>query len=128
MSDNQELKLNEEEQIEVTVERKLVALYTLQQIDSKIDRIRIVRGELPEAVQDLEDEVAGLETRIENYNADLKKFNTDVTNYKIKIKETQACGSANILLLFLFPVTLQAEKKKKVGGVGEVSLHLAAWC
>ena len=90
MSDNQELKLNEEEQIEVTVERKLVALYTLQQIDSKIDRIRIVRGELPEAVQDLEDEVAGLETRIENYNADLKKFNTDVTNYKIKIKETQA--------------------------------------
>ena len=90
MADTQELKLNEEEQIEVTVERKLVALYTLQQIDSKIDRIRIVRGELPEAVQDLEDEVAGLETRIENYNADLKKFNTDVTNYKIKIKETQA--------------------------------------
>ena len=90
MADTQELKLNEEEQIGVTVERKLVALYTLQQIDSKIDRIRIVRGELPEAVQDLEDEVAGLETRIENYNADLKKFNTDVTNYKIKIKETQA--------------------------------------
>jgi predicted nucleic acid-binding Zn-ribbon protein len=90
MADTQELKLNEEEQIEVTVERKLVALYTLQQIDSKIDRIRIVRGELPEAVQDLEDEVAGLETRIQNYNADLKKFNTDVTNYKIKIKETQA--------------------------------------
>ena len=90
MADNQEIKLNEEEQIEITVERKLVALYTLQQIDSKIDRIRIVRGELPEAVQDLEDEVAGLETRIENYNTDLKKFNTDVANYKIKIKETQA--------------------------------------
>ena len=90
MADTQEIKLNEEEQIEITVERKLVALYTLQQIDSKIDRIRIVRGELPEAVQDLEDEVAGLETRIENYNTDLKKFNTDVANYKIKIKETQA--------------------------------------
>ena len=90
MSDNQELKLNEEEQIEITVEKKLVALYTLQQIDSKIDKIRIVRGELPEAVQDLEDEVAGLETRIANYEADLKKFNTDITNYKIKIKETQA--------------------------------------
>ena len=90
MADNQEIKLNEEEQIEVTVERKLVALYTLQQIDSKIDSIRRQRGELPEAVQDLEDEVAGLETRIENYNTDLKKFNTDVTNYKIKIKETQA--------------------------------------
>ena len=90
MADTQEIKLNEEEQIEITVERKLVALYTLQQIDSKIDRIRLVRGELPEAVQDLEDEVAGLETRIENYNTDLKKFNTDVANYKIKIKETQA--------------------------------------
>ena len=90
MSDTQELKLNEEEQIEITVEKKLVALYTLQQIDSKIDKIRIVRGELPEAVQDLEDEVAGLETRITNYEADLKKLNTDVTNYKIKIKETQA--------------------------------------
>lgn len=90
MAYNQEIKLNEEELVEVTVERKLVALYTLQQIDSQIDRIRIVRGELPEAVQDLEDEVAGLETRIENYNTDLKKFNTDVTNYKIKIKETQS--------------------------------------
>jgi len=90
MADNQEIKLNEEEQIEITVEKKLVALYTLQQIDSKVDRIRIVRGELPEAVQDLEDEVAGLETRIGHYNEDLKKFNTDITNYKIKIKETQA--------------------------------------
>lgn len=90
MADNQENKLNEEEQIEITVEKKLVALYTLQQIDSKIDKIRIVRGELPEAVQDLEDEVAGLETRIGHYNEDLKKFNTDIANYKIKIKETQA--------------------------------------
>jgi len=90
MADNQENRLNEEEQIEITVEKKLVALYTLQQIDSKIDKIRIVRGELPEAVQDLEDEVAGLETRIGHYSDDLKKFNTDVTNYKIKIKETQA--------------------------------------
>ena len=90
MADNQEIKLNEEEQIEITVEKKLVALYTLQQIDSKVDKIRIVRGELPEAVQDLEDEVAGLETRIGHYNEDLKKFNTDITNYKIKIKETQA--------------------------------------
>jgi len=90
MAENQENKLNEEEQIEVTVEKKLVALYTLQQIDSKIDRIRIQRGELPEEVRDLEDEVAGLETRISNYNDEIKKFNTDITNYKIKIKETQA--------------------------------------
>lgn len=90
MAENQENKLNEEEQVEVTVEKKLVALYTLQQIDSKIDKIRIQRGELPEEVQDLEDEVAGLETRIENYNEEIKKYKTDVANYKIKIKETQA--------------------------------------
>ncbi|MDO5343029.1 MAG: C4-type zinc ribbon domain-containing protein [Bacteroidia bacterium] len=90
MAENQENKLNEEEQVEVTVEKKLVALYTLQQIDSKIDKIRIQRGELPEEVQDLEDEVAGLETRIENYNEEIKKYKTDVTNFKIKIKETQA--------------------------------------
>ena len=90
MAENQENRLNEEEQVEITVEKKLVALYTLQQIDSKIDKIRIIRGELPEAVQDLEDEVAGLETRIANYNSELEKHNTDITNYKIKIKETQA--------------------------------------
>lgn len=90
MAENQENKLNEEEQIEVTVEKKLVALYTLQQIDSKIDKIRIQRGELPEEVRDLEDEVAGLETRIANYNEEIKKYSTDITNFKIKIKETQA--------------------------------------
>ena len=51
---------------EATVEERLQALYDLQEIDSKIDRIRTIRGELPLEVQDLEDEVAGLETRINN--------------------------------------------------------------
>ena len=46
-----------------TVEEKLRALYALQVIDSKIDKIRTVRGELPLEVQDLEDEIEGLETR-----------------------------------------------------------------
>ena len=50
-----------EEQVEVSIEKKLEALYTLQQVDSKIDKIRAYRGELPLEVQDLEDEVAGLE-------------------------------------------------------------------
>ncbi|MBP9994800.1 MAG: hypothetical protein KBT67_07695 [bacterium] len=90
MAENKENKLSEEEQVEITVEKKLVALYTLQQIDSKIDRIRIQRGELPEEVQDLEDELAGLETRIANYDEEIKKYTTDITNFKIKIKETQA--------------------------------------
>lgn len=76
-----------EEQVEITVERKLIELYTLQQIDSKIDKIRIIRGELPMEVQDLEDEIAGMETRIEKFNEELDKFNKDIAAYKIKIKE-----------------------------------------
>jgi len=49
---------------ELSIEEKLRALYSLQLVDSEIDKIRILRGELPLEVQDLEDEVAGLETRI----------------------------------------------------------------
>ena len=51
---------------EISVEQKLRALYDLQLIDSRIDEIRNVRGELPLEVEDLEDEVAGLNTRISN--------------------------------------------------------------
>lgn len=79
-----------EEQVEVSIEKKLEALYTLQQVDSKIDKIRAYRGELPLEVQDLEDEVAGLETRISNFQEETKKHLTDVANYKIKIKEAEA--------------------------------------
>ncbi|MBR4155457.1 MAG: hypothetical protein IKU01_01960 [Bacteroidales bacterium] len=76
-----------EEQVEITVERKLIELYTLQQVDSKIDKIRIIRGELPLEVQDLEDEIAGMETRITKYNEELEKFAKDIVDYKNKIKE-----------------------------------------
>ncbi|MDX9797613.1 MAG: C4-type zinc ribbon domain-containing protein [Bacteroidales bacterium] len=58
------------EEADITVEKRLIALYKLQQIDSQIDRIRIIRGELPLEVQDLEDEIAGLETRIEKFKAE----------------------------------------------------------
>ena len=83
------LKHNAEEQ-EITVERKLIELYTLQQIDSKIDKIRIIRGELPLEVQDLEDEIAGMETRIAKFNEELEKFAKDIVDYKNKIKEATA--------------------------------------
>ena len=82
--------VNEEQPVEISIEQKLEALYTLQQVDSKIDKIRAYRGELPLEVQDLEDEVAGLETRINNFQEDVKKFATEVANYKIKIKEAEA--------------------------------------
>ncbi|HIB36034.1 MAG TPA: hypothetical protein EYO36_00465, partial [Mesonia sp.] len=63
---------------EVTVEEKLRALFDLQLIDSRIDEIRNVRGELPLEVEDLEDEVAGLNKRLEKLNADLEKLDHNI--------------------------------------------------
>ena len=66
-----------DEPAEKKVENVLIALYRIQQIESQIDKIRMIRGELPLEVQDLEDEIVGLETRIENYETEedgLKKF------------------------------------------------------
>ena len=79
-----------EDSVEVSVERKLVALYTLQKVDSKIDEIRAYRGNLPLEIQDMEDEIAGLETRIANFKEESKKHQKDISDYKIKIKETEA--------------------------------------
>ena len=52
---------------EISVEERLRALYSLQLVDSEIDKIKTLRGELPLEVQDLEDEIAGLETRLGNF-------------------------------------------------------------
>lgn len=79
-----------EDPVEVSVEQKLVALYTLQQVDSKIDEIRAYRGNLPLEIQDMEDEIAGLETRIANFKEESKKHQREISDYKIKIKETEA--------------------------------------
>ena len=53
---------------EVPVQEKLKMLYELQTVVSEIDKINTLRGELPLEVQDLEDEIVGLKTRITNYN------------------------------------------------------------
>jgi uncharacterized protein len=74
---------------EITIEQKLIALYTLQQIDSHIDRIRIVRGELPLEVQDLEDEIAGLETRISNFQEETDSLKKQIAEKKNAIKESE---------------------------------------
>ena len=79
-----------EDPVEVSVEQKLVALYTLQQVDSKIDEIRAYRGNLPLEIQDMEDEIAGLETRISNFKEESKKHQKDISDFKIRIKETEA--------------------------------------
>ncbi len=60
--------------MEQTVEQKLKALWSLQTVHTKIDRIRQVRGELPMEVGDLEDEIAGLETRIEKIRGELDEL------------------------------------------------------
>jgi len=81
------ITVDKTESKEVTVEEKLRALYNLQKIDSQIDRIRIIRGELPLEVQDLEDEIAGLETRIQKYteeNASLDQMIEDKKRFKVE--------------------------------------------
>ncbi|MAY84724.1 MAG: hypothetical protein CMP59_11370 [Flavobacteriales bacterium] len=75
---------------EATVEERLQALYDLQVIDSKIDKIRTIRGELPLEVQDLEDEVAGLETRIEKADEAIKALETDISSKKNQIEESKS--------------------------------------
>ena len=72
--------------MEQTVEEKLKALYELQTIHTKIDRIRQVRGELPMEVADLEDDVAGLETRIQKIKAELDDLEDDIVTRKNLIK------------------------------------------
>ena len=60
---------------EITIEEKLRALYDLQLIDSRIDEIRNIRGELPLEVEDLENEIAGLNTRLEKFNETIEESN-----------------------------------------------------
>ncbi len=73
-----------------TAEEKLRALYDLQVIDSRIDKIRTVRGELPLEVEDLEDEIAGLDTRVEKIKTELEDIETQISDRNRAIKEAQA--------------------------------------
>ncbi len=73
---------------EITVEEKLRALYDLQLIDTRIDKIRNVRGELPLEVADLEDEIAGLQTRLEKLQEEIAEFDGEISNKKQAIKES----------------------------------------
>ncbi|MBW1296813.1 zinc ribbon domain-containing protein [Aquimarina litoralis] len=75
---------------EVTVEQKLRALYDLQLIDSRVDEIRNVRGELPLEVEDLEDEVAGLNKRLEKLNTDLENIDDGIKTKKNLIEEAKS--------------------------------------
>lgn len=78
------------ENTDLTVEEKLKALFELQMVDSKIDDIKRLRGELPLEVQDLEDEIEGLQTRVQNYEDDVVKLEESIGNKKNEIKDAQA--------------------------------------
>ncbi|EEI90960.1 putative zinc ribbon domain protein [Sphingobacterium spiritivorum ATCC 33300] len=75
--------------MEQTVEQKLKALWSLQTIHTKVDKIRQIRGELPIEVADLEDEIAGLETRIEKIRTDLDELEDSIVKRKNMIKDAQ---------------------------------------
>jgi len=66
----------------VSIKDRLRALYQLQMIDSEIDKIRIVRGELPVEIEDLEDLIAGLQTRLEKLNSELDAINNEILTKK----------------------------------------------
>jgi uncharacterized protein len=78
-----------EDGIEVSIEKRLFALFNLQQIDSQIDKIRIIRGELPLEVEDLEDEIIGLETRTENYIQEIETLEKSIHEKEFSIKDCQ---------------------------------------
>ena len=80
---------NNEKMQELTVEEKLQNLYELQRIDTEIDKIKALRRELPLEVQDLEDEIAGLETRIENLKVELGELDKTSSTRKMDIKKAE---------------------------------------
>jgi predicted nucleic acid-binding Zn-ribbon protein len=72
---------------EITIAKKLLSLYNLQQICSQIDKIRVVRGELPNEVRDLEDAFEGMRTRIEKNKEELEELKHKIIAQDAKIKE-----------------------------------------
>ena len=75
--------------MENTVAKKLEALEKLQAIDSKIDEVKKIRGALPEEVQDLEDEIAGYQTRIEKQSDEKKELESAISGNKNAIKDAE---------------------------------------
>lgn len=72
------------------VKEKLQALYYMQQLDSRVDEIRIIRGELPMEVQDLQDEVEGINARIENIHEEINNQQEAIMKKKQAVKDANA--------------------------------------
>ncbi|HUN20514.1 MAG TPA: C4-type zinc ribbon domain-containing protein [Muribaculaceae bacterium] len=74
----------------LSVEQRLKSLYELQTILSEIDRIKTIRGELPLEVKDLEDNIEGLKTRIDNYTREIDELHIKLVTEKEKINEAES--------------------------------------
>ncbi len=72
-----------------SMQEKIMALYELQKIDTQIDEINKIKGELPLEVSDLEDSLAGLNTRLDNINAEIEEFNTLTKQRRREIDQSQ---------------------------------------
>jgi uncharacterized protein len=79
-----------QEDIQASVEETLKNVFELQLSDSKVDKIKTLRGELPLEVKDLEDELAGLETRMSKISAEIKLKEHDIAGKQIEIKDAEA--------------------------------------
>lgn len=73
--------------MDVSIEKKLQDLWKIQQIDSKLDNVRALMGELPMEVADLEDEIVGLETRVGHIAEEIKEIETEISARKNSIKD-----------------------------------------
>src|SRR5579863_7162694 len=67
---------------ELSIDEKLKQLWDLQQIDSKIDKIQIMKGELPIEVKELEDEIEGLHTRLKHSQDEMAEYDEEIKNRK----------------------------------------------
>lgn len=83
------MTMTKKDPAECTVEEKLKTLYELQTILSEIDKIKILRGELPLEVKDLEDEIVGLGTRIENITNDIKVVRENIIGYREEMEKAK---------------------------------------
>ena len=72
-----------------SVEEKLSSLVKLQKIDSKLDGIQILKGELPIEVSDLEDEIAGLHARQNRIEEEINGMQQFIEDKKTLIKDAQ---------------------------------------
>lgn len=90
VSGNNDSSIEEESLEERSIAQKLLSLYHLQQIYSQVDKIRVLRGELPEEIQDLEDACEGMQTRISKYQEDIDELKRRVISEETKIKDSLA--------------------------------------